>query len=313
MITERFVEALLEYFEKYKNYYLYSAWIRGHLEEAGIDLSRVNYRSWILTAMKYLIGKYQLTGNRFLDVGCGMGELVVIMAIEGYDAMGVDVDPRALKVAKALSNENGRKGDFVCCDASHLPFRQGSFDAITMFHIVEHLEDPIPVLLEIRNISKTRGVCYATFPNKLRLLDDHTGLYLSPLLPRKLAEIYIKLRGRKYQYAISYGGGWDVYYRTYQHFLRITGRYFIIKPFPTQLIFPPIAHLDLNFMKFAEKLSELGISEPNLEPYINVVLVKRSTLKNDNGDTPSLLVELLCALIWPLRESFRLLTLISKR
>ncbi len=67
-----------------------------------------------------------------LDVGCGEGRHAISLAKEGQRAVGVDYEPLAL--AKACTRPDARpfrsRMSFVRADAFHLPFREGSFDAL---------------------------------------------------------------------------------------------------------------------------------------------------------------------------------------
>ena len=73
-----------------------------------------------------------------LDVGCGTGEHVLLLAERGYDVMGIDGSPRAIE--KALSKARQRRLDprFEVADALDLAALNRSFDTVIdsgLFHV----------------------------------------------------------------------------------------------------------------------------------------------------------------------------------
>lgn len=100
-----------------------------------------------------------VVGGRFLDVGCGSGDMIAAMAHLGMVSEGVE--PSHYAAAKATA-----AGLKVTCsllrDAS---FPDASFDAVSMFHVLEHTPDPIEVLRECRRILKPGGELVIGVPN----------------------------------------------------------------------------------------------------------------------------------------------------
>lgn len=74
------------------------------------------------------------SGGRLLDVGCGAGAFVEAMQARGWQAQGLEQDAAAAKAARArgLAVHTGRAPDY--------PFAPGSFDVITLWDVLEHLE-----------------------------------------------------------------------------------------------------------------------------------------------------------------------------
>jgi cyclopropane fatty-acyl-phospholipid synthase-like methyltransferase len=78
-----------------------------------------------------------LLQGRVLDLGCGTGDLVIHLAENGMDAMGVDLSGRALAMAQAKATQRHVSADFREMDALHVPRLGQVFDTVTdcgLFH-----------------------------------------------------------------------------------------------------------------------------------------------------------------------------------
>jgi 2-polyprenyl-3-methyl-5-hydroxy-6-metoxy-1,4-benzoquinol methylase len=94
-----------------------------------------------------------------LDVGCGDGDLVRAMQDYGWQAVGVDPDPAAVQFAcrRGLEVRLGSLAD--------QGYRSGSFDAVILNHVIEHVPDPILMLKECHRILKPGGRLILATPN----------------------------------------------------------------------------------------------------------------------------------------------------
>ena len=238
--AEKFLEAVSKYMEPYKGKYNYHAIFQDHLQKT--DHVDAGYGQWLQKLLEHLVKSYNLNKQaRILDIGCGTGELVVRMDTLGFEATGMDLHEKHLELARILAKENNLSDTiFVLNKNKRLPFDDNSFDIVTMFSVLEHLDKLtlkwlLPELARICN-----GVIYVLVPNKLKPTDDHTGLHFVSYLPRWLAIPYIKLRG-KYQYFISESGTWDVYHRNYTKVVSVFKRYgYKVDLPPDDVIYPPL-------------------------------------------------------------------------
>lgn len=99
-------------------------------------------------------------GKRALDVGCAYGYISEMLAGFGYETCGFDISLWGVKQAKASG-----KGDFLVCDAQKgLPFKAGSFDLVTCFDVLEHLQFPEAALQNMLDAGS--GMILCTTPNK---------------------------------------------------------------------------------------------------------------------------------------------------
>jgi SAM-dependent methyltransferase len=98
--------------------------------------------------------------GRLLDVGCGNGFFLELMRSAGWGIAGIEPDPKAAKLASERLGVHIRSEQL--CDTG---FEDGSFDAITMHHVVEHVHDPIGMMADSRRILKVGGHLVIATPN----------------------------------------------------------------------------------------------------------------------------------------------------
>ena len=98
-------------------------------------------------------------GGRYLDIGCGLGEMVAAMARLGVDAEGVEPGAPAVERARGL----GLKVFHGTLHEARYP--DETFDSVSMYHVLEHTPDPIEVLAECRRILKPSGEIFVGVPN----------------------------------------------------------------------------------------------------------------------------------------------------
>lgn len=76
-----------------------------------------------------VVGATDVRGRRILDVGCGRGGTVALLAEQyGADATGVDLAPEAVAFCRRMHGHP--QAQFEVGDAEHLPFADTSFDAV---------------------------------------------------------------------------------------------------------------------------------------------------------------------------------------
>lgn len=88
---------------------------------------------------------------RILDVGCGTGANLQMLANYGV-AEGVDISPQALEFCRARGLSKVKQGP-----AEALPFEDASFDLVTGLDVVEHLDDDVVGLSEMRRVLRPGG------------------------------------------------------------------------------------------------------------------------------------------------------------
>lgn len=85
-----------------------------------------------------------LEGLRVLDLGCGSGDVTVLLALAGARVIGVDLSPGMVDVARRRVERfaPGADARFVAAPAEELPLEDGSVDVILGRFILHHLDIP---------------------------------------------------------------------------------------------------------------------------------------------------------------------------
>lgn len=111
-----------------------------------------------LARIAALLGK-NAPDIRVLDVGCSRGQFVAAAIAAGYRAEGVEPAPRIAEAARAagVPVKTGLLEDQRFPDAG--------FDALTLFEVIEHLRQPLPLLAECRRVLKPGGILLVSTAN----------------------------------------------------------------------------------------------------------------------------------------------------
>ncbi|WP_245189580.1 class I SAM-dependent methyltransferase [Lunatimonas salinarum] len=96
--------------------------------------------------------------GRILDYGCGTGYFISAAAKKGWETVGYEPNTIALDEAKK------RTGKSPISDLAILN-KEKKFDAITLFHVLEHIHDLNKTIKLILNLLKKRGLLFIAIPN----------------------------------------------------------------------------------------------------------------------------------------------------
>ncbi|PYS43195.1 MAG: methyltransferase type 11 [Acidobacteria bacterium] len=135
---------------------------------------------------------------RILDVGCGTGANLQMLANFGV-AEGVDVSTEALDFCRARGLSKVKHGA-----AEALPYEDASFDLVTGLDVVEHLDDDIAGLAEMRRVLRPGGRALLFVPAFMFLwgvqddISHHRRRYTIPGLSERLGEAGLKVECATY-------------------------------------------------------------------------------------------------------------------
>ncbi len=107
-----------------------------------------------------LLGTNQLRGHCIMDIGCGAGSFLDLM--RGMAGATVAVEP--MRAYHATLQAHGHAVFPYTSEVSRE--WQGKVDLATCFSVIEHLEDPVRVLAEIRGLLAPGGRLLVSTPNR---------------------------------------------------------------------------------------------------------------------------------------------------
>lgn len=130
--------------------------------------------------------------GRFLDVGCGRGEVVRAAQERGWQAEGCDLSAEFVRYAREV---NGVEAHAATLEQMRYP--TASFDAVTLVEVIEHLYEPAETVRELSRVVRPGGLVYLSTPNE-------ESVYQS------LGNLYYKARGR--DWVVNLCPTWNLYH-----------------------------------------------------------------------------------------------------
>lgn len=116
-----------------------------------------------------LVKKYVPKGARFLDVGCAAGDFAITLAKNGYTGIMIDFSSEAAKEAnRNLRKERLEKVRFEQKDLLEIDTAE-KFDLITMFEVLEHIENDKEALKRVNSLLREGGIFLFSVPSKAKL------------------------------------------------------------------------------------------------------------------------------------------------
>lgn len=102
-----------------------------------------------------------------LDIGCHSGTFTskILTKIGSREIYGIDVSGQAI----SLAQKRITYGNFRVADAEVLPFKNNFFEAIFCLEVLEHVDNPLAVLKEIRRVLKKGGYVVLLVPSDNKL------------------------------------------------------------------------------------------------------------------------------------------------
>jgi 2-polyprenyl-3-methyl-5-hydroxy-6-metoxy-1,4-benzoquinol methylase len=117
-------------------------------------------------------------GARVLEIGSGLGYLTYALRQAGYDAWGLDLSQAAVEQATQRFGPYYRTGDATAAPSPE----EGTWDAIILTEVIEHLEDPSAFLTSLRVRLAPNSRLLVTTPNRSFRIPAFTALE-GPLPP----------------------------------------------------------------------------------------------------------------------------------
>lgn len=202
----------------------------------GVTRNRLQERDlWLADNAEEIAWLRLLPGGRILDVGCGLGFALSALDPAKWERHGVEVSAFAAEYAA----EHGfiRRNPLIAGDCiSEL------FDAVTMFHVIEHMQEPEAELREVHRVLKPGGKllvatpdfdshCARHFGERFRLLHDptHISLFSTESMFRFLRDHGFRVTDVRYPY-------FGMRHATAENLLRVLDTSKVSPPFPGNIM-----------------------------------------------------------------------------
>jgi SAM-dependent methyltransferase len=167
-------------------------------------LSRIERRHfWFVgrrAQVERLLGKYLSGSCRFvLDLGCGTGYMLQVLARRGYNVVGLDLRPEGLEATRQALPQ----ARLLRAQATWMPLGDNVFDAVIVLDVLEHVDDQV-LAAEIHRVLRPGGYAIITVPAMPWLwsyrdeVAGHLRRYTRPQLARVLAEARLYVQEMRY-------------------------------------------------------------------------------------------------------------------
>lgn len=144
------------------------------------------------------IGEEKICNGRILDMASGCGTFVFYGLLNGFNVFGVEPEDwkntfNQMKI-DAYGYFEDWKSHFIKSVGERLPFRDKSFDFVSSYQTLEHVQDVNKCLSEMIRVA--RVAVFLRAPDYSGTFEGHYHLPWFPLFPRPLARLYLRLLGR---------------------------------------------------------------------------------------------------------------------
>jgi 2-polyprenyl-3-methyl-5-hydroxy-6-metoxy-1,4-benzoquinol methylase len=179
-------------------------------------------RGFALGSKRRLVEEFTKSQQKkMLDYGCGTGAFLHEMKLNGWDVSGIEPDPGAAKKAMELTASD------VKSPSALDSFEPASFDAITLWHVLEHVHTLNETLEKLKLALKPGGFLFIAVPNytshdasyyqqhwaaydvprhlyhfspaAMKTLVSSHGLTMTTILPMWFDSFYVSMLSEKYK------------------------------------------------------------------------------------------------------------------
>jgi 2-polyprenyl-3-methyl-5-hydroxy-6-metoxy-1,4-benzoquinol methylase len=165
-----------------------------------------------------LLANLQNKKGNLLDIGAGTGDFLAAAKANGWQVTGAEPSEKA----RSISNQKG-----ISLFETTMDLESHSFDAITMWHVLEHVADPQQQIAELKRLLKPNGTIIVAVPNfnafdakhygqfwaaydvprhlwhfsrtAIGRLFEHQQMTVQQILPMKFDSFYVSLLSEKYK------------------------------------------------------------------------------------------------------------------
>lgn len=147
--------------EQMRNYYPEKYWYTSD-ESFASRMEQIYRRFVVRDHVNFVSRAIRDSGERglVLDVGCGGGLFLRLLREQGLPVLGLETSRNAAELAWRSNNIA-----VICGDLAKSPVLNETCAAVTMFHVVEHLYDPVSYLHSARALLRPNGRLIVQVPN----------------------------------------------------------------------------------------------------------------------------------------------------
>lgn len=141
-----------------------------------------------------------------LEVGSSTCIMAAAFARVCRRVVAFDLDHVALRAGVELARDDSDisgKMEFLVGDGTHMPIADCAVDIVICNQVYEHVDDQAGLLAEIYRVLRPGGVCYFGIGTRHVLIEGHYKLPCLSWIPPRLADVYVKLRGRNLRYDVT--------------------------------------------------------------------------------------------------------------
>jgi 2-polyprenyl-3-methyl-5-hydroxy-6-metoxy-1,4-benzoquinol methylase len=166
----------------------------GRYYASDVYISHTDSNKGVIEQLYQLVRKRTLAGKRkliaslthrekgsILDYGCGTGAFLNEMKSHGWKTDGIEPDAGArAKAEQLIGGDIGLPNELPNLTAQ-------SYDAVTMWHVLEHVHDLNKTIQEVKRVLKPEGKLFVAVPNHQSFDAQHYGTYWAAYdVPRHL-------------------------------------------------------------------------------------------------------------------------------
>ncbi len=163
-------------------------------------------------------------GGALLDIGSGFGSFVLLCRQRGINAVGIEIEDYDLMFARRRHMEERPADDaeqiYIQGNALALPFSPATFDTVTMWNVLEHVQDAKRSITEAVRVLKPGGSLFIICPNYAAFrMEAHYNVPWIPMFPRRMAALYLRYLGKDPSFFLRH-----IHYTTHLGILRAIRR-----------------------------------------------------------------------------------------
>lgn len=147
--------------------------------------------------MRSVIGDGKLRKSRILDMSSGCGTFIFYGLINEYDVWGIEPEKWKHQFNILKAKEKGYPDTWVkrfCFGmGEYLPFKDGTFDIISTYQTLEHVQSHKKCFSEFNRVLRRGGYLFIQCPDYTSFFEGHYRIPMLPLMNTSLFKIYLKI------------------------------------------------------------------------------------------------------------------------